>query len=114
MLSALSPHPLHPAFVQVSLGLVLPTLLAWQLQSRMAASIAAQAELRQDSAMLQQVRHSQVRSTGISGRREVWLMVTGRLAGQQVASRGLRCTVRACTDGRLALTCPVEAVSCDL
>jgi hypothetical protein len=47
------------AAVQVSLGLVLPTLMAWQLQSRMAASIAAHAEARQDSAMLQQVRHSQ-------------------------------------------------------
>ncbi|KAI7839424.1 hypothetical protein COHA_006825 [Chlorella ohadii] len=42
------------AAVQVSLGLVLPTLLAWHLQSRMAASIAAHAEARQDSSMLRQ------------------------------------------------------------
>ena len=50
------PTSVLPARPQVSLGLVLPTLLAWQLQSRMAASIAAHAAQRQDSAMLQQVR----------------------------------------------------------
>ena len=53
--------PMHPSPLQVSLGLVLPTVMAWQLQGRMAASIAAHAQMRQDSAMLQQVRHSQVR-----------------------------------------------------
>ena len=37
---------------------MLPTLLAWQLQSGMAASIAAYAQARQDSAMVAEVQRS--------------------------------------------------------
>ena len=44
------------AAMQVSLGGVLPTLLAWQLQSRIAASLVAEAQARHDSAVMQQVR----------------------------------------------------------
>lgn len=54
------------AAMQVSLGLVLPTILAWQLQSRMASSIAAQAAARRDAAMVAQVRGSQVGAWGVT------------------------------------------------
>jgi hypothetical protein len=45
--------------MQVALGCVLPTLLVWQLQSGMAASIAAHAAARLDTLLAAQVSESQ-------------------------------------------------------
>ncbi|PSC69525.1 hypothetical protein C2E20_7034 [Micractinium conductrix] len=46
------------AAIQVSLGVVLPTMLAWQLQCRMAASIAEHADATHNAELSAQVRRS--------------------------------------------------------
>lgn len=46
------------AALQVSLGFVLPTMLAWQLQSRMVKAVEAQARARRDSTLMTQAARS--------------------------------------------------------
>lgn len=120
------------AALQVSLGGVLPTLLAWQLQSRIAATLVAQAQARQDSAMMHQVGQAPERArcgrcsmlahvaacagsgraapraAGSAGRSPAWRLPAGRPAPSarpQVlrSQHAVLCgTVAAATQGALA------------